>query len=107
MDNYCKFIKSYCTYVQVDYLQQANRDLEKRLKDALNEQIDARRRANDFEEKNLELLSELKDIDRMSKKVEESKERDVNMVKRDLVDARVSCCQFLNLNIWWHHIQFD
>ena len=71
-------------------MQQANRDLENRLKDALNEQVEARRNATDAEERNLELLSELKNMDRMSKKVEESKERDVNSVKRDLEDARVS-----------------
>ncbi|XP_078369806.1 centrosomal protein of 135 kDa-like isoform X2 [Oculina patagonica] len=74
--------------VQVDYLQQANHDLEKQLKDTIDQQVDATRRANDLEAKNAELLLELKDINRLSKQVEEDKERDVNIVRSELVESK-------------------
>ncbi|XP_078355949.1 centrosomal protein of 135 kDa-like, partial [Oculina patagonica] len=74
--------------VQVDYLQQANHDLEKQLKDTIDQQVDATRLANDLEAKNAELLLELKDINRLSKQVEEDKERDVNIVRSELVESK-------------------
>ncbi len=73
----------------MDYLQQANHDLEKQLKDTIDQQVDATRRANDLEAKNAELLLELKDINRLSKQVEEDKERDVNIVRSELVESKV------------------
>ena len=73
----------------MDYLQQANHDLEKQLKDTIDQQVEATRRANDLEAKNAELLLELKDINRLSKQVEEDKERDVNIVRSELVEAKV------------------
>lgn len=74
--------------VQVDYLQQANRDLENQLKDTIDQHVEATRRANDLEGKNAELLLELKDINRLSKQVEEDKQRDISIVRSELVDTK-------------------
>lgn len=74
--------------VQVDYLQQANRDLENQLKDTIDQHVEATRRANDLEGKNAELLLELKDINRLSKQVEEDKQRDVSIVRSELVETK-------------------
>ena len=73
----------------MDYLQQANRDLENQLKDTIDQHVEATRRANDLEGKNAELLLELKDINRLSKQVEEDKERDVSIVRSELVETKV------------------
>ena len=73
----------------MDYLQQANRDLEKQLKDTIDQHVAATRQANDLEAKNAELLLELKDINRLSRQFEEDKERDVSIVRSELVDTKV------------------
>lgn len=46
-------------------------------------------RSADIEAKNAELMMELKNIDRISKRLEEEKTMDVNLLRRDLTDARV------------------
>lgn len=74
--------------VQVDYLQQANHDLEKQLKDTIDQHVDANKRANELEAKNAELLLELKDIGRLSKRIEEDKERDVTVMRSELEEAK-------------------
>ena len=73
----------------MDYLQQANHDLEKQLKDTIDQHVDATKRANELEARNAELLLELKDIGRMSKQVEEDKERDVIIVRSELAESKV------------------
>ena len=73
----------------MDYLQQANRDLEKQLKDTIDQHVEVTRRANDLEGKNAELLLELKDINRLSKQIEEDKHRDVSIVQSELVETKV------------------
>lgn len=84
----------------MDYLQQANRDLEKQLKDTIDQHVEATRRANDLEGKNAELLLELKDINRLSKQVEEDKQRDVGIVRSELVETKVwSSVIFFFINV--------
>lgn len=73
----------------MDYLQQANHDLEKQLKDTIDQHVEVTRRANDLEAKNAKLLLELKDINRLSKQVEEDKQRDVGIVRSELVETKV------------------
>lgn len=80
---------NFWLFWQVDYLQQANHDLEKQLKDTIDQHVEATRRANDLEGKNAELLLELKDINRLSKQVEEDKQRDVGIVRSELVETKV------------------
>lgn len=76
-------------FEQVDYLQQANHDLEKQLKDTVDQKVDATRRANELDAKNAELLLELKDLNRLSRQVEEDKERDVIVVQSELAETKV------------------
>ena len=73
----------------MDYLQQANRDLEKRLKDALDKQVEVAQRATELQEDNTRLLLEVKDIDRMSRQLEEEKERNASMAKSELAQNKV------------------
>ena len=74
----------------MDYLQQANCDLEKRLKDTLNKQIEAAQRASELEENNAKLLLDVKDIDRMTRKLEDEKERNANAARSELAQTQVS-----------------
>ena len=74
----------------MDYLQQANRNLEKCLKDTLNKQIEAAQRAGELEENNAKLLLDVKDIDRMTRKLEDEKERNANAVSYELAQTQVS-----------------
>ena len=76
-------------FKQVDYLQQANHDLEKQLKDTIDQHVDATKRANEVEARNAELLLELKDIGRMSKRVEEDKERNAAVMRSELEETKV------------------
>ena len=73
----------------MDYLQQANRDLEKQLKDTIDQHVEATKRANDLEATNAELLLELKDIGRMSKRMEEDNERDKIAIRSELAETKV------------------
>lgn len=74
---------------QVDYLQQANRDLEKQLKDSIEQRAEATKLANELEAKNAELLLELKDITRMSKRQEEDSQRDNIVIRSELAETKV------------------
>lgn len=46
-------------------------------------------KSEELEVKNAELMMELKNIDRASKRFEEERTMDVNLLRRDLTDARV------------------
>lgn len=74
---------------QVDYLQQANRDLEKKLRNAVDKRDMESERSADLEAKNAELMMELKNIGRASKRLEEEKSMDVNLLRNEMMDARV------------------
>ncbi|KAM7443892.1 hypothetical protein ABFA07_007461 [Porites harrisoni] len=74
--------------VQVDYLQQANRDLEKQLKDSIEQRAEATKLANELEAKNAELILELKDITRMSKRQEEDSQRDNIVIRSELAETK-------------------
>ena len=74
---------------QVDYLQQANRDLEKQLKDSIEQRAEATKLANELEARNAELLLELKDITRMSKRQEEDSQRDNIVIRSELAETKV------------------
>ena len=74
---------------QVDYLQQANRDLEKQLKASTEQHAEATKLANELEARNAELLLELKDITRMSKRQEEDSQRDNIVIRSELAETKV------------------
>ena len=95
LNSACHFL---CFY-QVDYLQQANHDLEKQLKDTVDQKVEATRRANELEATNADLLLELKDLNRLSRQVEHDKERDVIAIQSELSDTKVSLAIFKFLNL--------
>ena len=83
----------------MDYLQQANHDIEKQLKDTVDQKVEATRRANELEATNADLLLELKDLNRLSRQVEHDKERDVIAIQSELSDTKVSLAIFKFLNL--------
>ncbi|XP_070554439.1 centrosomal protein of 135 kDa-like isoform X2 [Ptychodera flava] len=73
---------------QIDFLQQANRDLERRLKEAIQDKHDASNKARDLTIKNQELLTEIKDIDRLAKQLQTDKDVAITAADRDVVEAQ-------------------
>ena len=86
---HCRFAAPFFSLRQVDYLQQANRDLEKQLKDSIEQRAEATKLANELEARNAELLLELKDITRMSKRQEEDSQRDNIVIRSELAETKV------------------
>ena len=73
----------------MDYLQQQNRDMEKRLEDALIVADHTKLKTVDLNEKNLTLEAELEDVDRMAKQLQLSKSVTVLQADRDIEEAKV------------------
>ncbi|XP_077983787.1 centrosomal protein of 135 kDa-like [Glandiceps talaboti] len=73
---------------QVDYLQQANFDLERRLKESIQDRHEATIRSKDLQIKNEELLTEIKDIDRLAKQLQTDKDVAITAADRDVVEAQ-------------------
>ncbi|XP_066287957.1 centrosomal protein of 135 kDa-like isoform X2 [Branchiostoma lanceolatum] len=80
--------------VQVDYLQQANRDLERRLQDVLEDRRSAAREQMELSTRNDKLMSELQDIDRLAGELQKHKEQAIttadNEVRSIEIDLRRS-----------------
>eukprot|EP00794_Sanderia_malayensis_P007402 gene7402-8222_t len=70
--------------VQVDYLQQANRDLEQQIKHALDSQHAATSTAKELQEKNDELCGELRKLDKTVKKMESNHEAETSTLRRQM-----------------------
>ncbi|XP_006816961.1 centrosomal protein of 135 kDa [Saccoglossus kowalevskii] len=73
---------------QIDYLQQANRDLEKRLKDTIQDKHDANIKVRSLSSKNEELISEMKDIDRLAKQLQTDKDVAITAADRDVTEVQ-------------------
>ena len=74
---------------QVDYLQQANRDLEQQIKDALDSQQEATSRSKELKGKNDELCGELRKLDKAVKSLEENNEKEKAVLRRQLDEMQV------------------
>ncbi|CAF1055145.1 unnamed protein product, partial [Didymodactylos carnosus] len=74
--------------VQIDYLHEKNRQLERRLQELIDLKRDLS--SKQFEErlKNDDLLRDLKDIDRLARKVHADKEYTVEIADRELNEAK-------------------
>jgi hypothetical protein len=74
---------------QIDYLHDKNRALERRLQELTDLKRDLS--SKQFEErlKNDDLLRDLKDIDRLARKVQADKEYTVEAADRELNEAKV------------------
>ncbi|XP_071951529.1 centrosomal protein of 135 kDa-like isoform X2 [Antedon mediterranea] len=75
--------------IQIDYLQEANRDLEKRLKEALLNREDAVTTVDELGLKNQELVAELQDIDRLTKRLQTDKDVAIAAADQDVSEAKV------------------
>ena len=74
---------------QVDYLQQANRDLEQQIQDALDSQQEATSRSKELKGKNDELCGELRKLDKAVKTLEENNEKEKAVLRRQLNEMQV------------------
>ncbi|KAI8484989.1 hypothetical protein Bbelb_372350 [Branchiostoma belcheri] len=70
--------------VQVDYLQQANRDLERRLQDVLEDRRSAAREQLELTSRNEKLMSELQDIDRLAGELQKHKEQAITTADNEV-----------------------
>ncbi|XP_065058745.1 centrosomal protein of 135 kDa-like [Rhopilema esculentum] len=68
--------------VQVDYLQQANRDLEQQIKSTLDAEHEATTKSKELREKNDELCAELRRLDKAVKTIEEKSETEQAVLRR-------------------------
>ncbi len=84
-----KLIKFYSINIQIDFLHETNRALERRLQ----ELTDLKRNLSDkqFDERirNNDLLRDLKDIDRLARKAHADKEYTIEAADRELNEAKV------------------
>ncbi|XP_071786802.1 centrosomal protein of 135 kDa-like isoform X1 [Asterias amurensis] len=71
--------------VQIDYLQQANRDAERRLRESTN----ANQKVIELTEKNEELANELRNVDRLAHKLQADKNNVIWAADKDVTDAKV------------------
>ena len=81
----------------MDYLQQANRDLEQQIKDLLLSQHEDNARSRDLQMKNEELCQELKNFDRIMKKVEEEKNVEIAVLRRQSKELQVSFFRYSSI----------
>ena len=77
---------------QVDYLQQANRDLEEQIKSTLDAEHEATSKSKELREKNDELCAELRRLDKAVKTIEEKSETEQAVLRR----------QFRGLQVMFH-----
>ena len=82
--------------VQVDYLQQANRDLEQQIKDALDAQHASTSKSKELQEKNDELCGELRKLDKAVKNMESNHEMEASVFRRQIKEIQVV---FVYINI--------
>ncbi|XP_035680916.1 centrosomal protein of 135 kDa-like isoform X2 [Branchiostoma floridae] len=75
--------------VQVDYLQQANRDLERRLQDVLEDRRSAAREQMELSTRNDKLMSELQDIDRLAGELQKHKEQAITTADNEVRNIEI------------------
>ena len=74
---------------QIDYLQQANRDAERRLRESTISQDNANQKVIELTEKNEELANELRNVDRLAHKLQADKNNVIWAADKDVTDAKV------------------
>ncbi len=76
-------------HFQIDYLQQANRDAERRLRESTISQDNANQKVIELTEKNEELANELRNVDRLAHKLQADKNNVIWAADKDVTDAKV------------------
>ncbi|XP_022099001.1 centrosomal protein of 135 kDa-like isoform X2 [Acanthaster planci] len=75
--------------VQIDYLQQANRDAERRLREASIARDNADQKALELSRKNEELAEELRSVDRLAHRLKADKDSVIRAADQDVIEAKV------------------
>ena len=70
-------------------MQQANRDLEQQIKEALDSQHAATSKSKELQEKNDELCGELRKLDKVVKKMEQNHEMEGSVLRRQTKEIQV------------------
>ena len=74
---------------QIDYLQQNNRDLERRLRESMVAKEEATQKLIDISGKNDALKAELREVDRLAQRLQADKDVVIAAADRDMTDAKV------------------
>lgn len=77
--------------MQIEYLQQANRDLEKRVEELLENRQNVTSEVLCLSTKNEELCKELSEIDQMAQQLERDKEMALESADAEVEEAKVGC----------------
>ncbi|XP_074651450.1 uncharacterized protein LOC141906138 isoform X2 [Tubulanus polymorphus] len=75
--------------IQVDFLQQKNRDMERQLDDMRKCELSQSTRQLDLDAKNQVLQDELDDVDRLAKQLQDDKKRAVNNAGLEVAEAHL------------------
>nr|ANN83882.1 Cep135 [Patiria miniata] len=75
--------------VQIDYLQQSNRDAERRLREANVARDNANQKALELSQKNEELAEELRNVDRLAHRLKADKDNVIRAADHDVIEAKV------------------
>ena len=75
--------------LQIDYLQQANRDAERRLRESTIARDNANQKVIELTEKNEELASELRNVDRLAHKLQADRNSVIRAADKDVTEAKV------------------
>lgn len=74
---------------QIDYLQQKNKDLEKRLDDAIQTEVLARKQAASADQEKTNLTHSLREADRTARRLEEDRKAVISAADKELADAKL------------------
>ncbi|RDD46752.1 Centrosomal protein of 135 kDa [Trichoplax sp. H2] len=74
--------------VQVNFLQDANRELENKLDDTISAKTSLEKENRNLSKRNDDLCNELKDIDRLSKQLEQDKDETIADCHREIADIQ-------------------
>ncbi|XP_022099000.1 centrosomal protein of 135 kDa-like isoform X1 [Acanthaster planci] len=74
---------------KIDYLQQANRDAERRLREASIARDNADQKALELSRKNEELAEELRSVDRLAHRLKADKDSVIRAADQDVIEAKV------------------
>jgi predicted ribosome quality control (RQC) complex YloA/Tae2 family protein len=80
----------YFSLIKIEFLHETNRALERRLQELTDLKRDLSNKQFEERLKNDDLLRDLKDIDRLARKVQADKQYTVEAADRELTEAKVS-----------------
>lgn len=75
-------------YKQIDYLQQANRDLERKLSESRKAQVEEHQKVAELTARKDQLAKELREVDRLAKRLQSDRDAAVQEADEDASQAK-------------------